>query len=139
MATARDAGRTGTSRHGQSGYGAIKEGAPASQRDHEPTDASVTIQHCAIARGRHYNEQRRWRMRYLAVALVSSLLAANVRGAPAPVYFDVVSGSAPHDVAAAPGPNAPVYYTAQRTGRLGILDPATRKVEEVDLGTGSAP
>jgi len=78
-------------------------------------------------------------MRYLAVALLSSLLAANVAGAPAPVYFDVVSGSGPHDVAAAPGTNAPVYYTAQRTGRLGILDPATRKVEEVALGTGSAP
>jgi virginiamycin B lyase len=42
-------------------------------------------------------------------------------------------------VAAAPGANAPVYYTAQRTGKLGILDPATRKVEEVDLGRGSAP
>jgi virginiamycin B lyase len=78
-------------------------------------------------------------MRYVAIALLSSLLAANVQGAPAPVYYDVVPGSAPHDVAAAPGTNAPVYYTAQRTGKLGILDPATRKVEEVDLGTGSAP
>jgi virginiamycin B lyase len=78
-------------------------------------------------------------MKYLAIALLSSLLAASAAGAPAPVYFDVVSGSAPHDVAAAPGANAPVYYTAQRTGRLGILDPATRKVEEVDLGKGSAP
>jgi len=78
-------------------------------------------------------------MRYLAMALLSSLLAANVGAAPAPVYYDVVPGSAPHDVAPAPGANAPVYYTAQRTGKLGILDPATRKVHEVDLGPGSAP
>mgnify|MGYP003397945834 CR=1 FL=1 len=54
------------------------------------------------------------------------------------MYFDVVGGSGPHDVAAAPAPG-PVYYTAQRTGRLGILDPATRKVDEIDLGSGSAP
>jgi len=75
----------------------------------------------------------------LAIALIASLLAASALGAPAPVYFDVVPGSGPHDVAAAAGANAPVYYTAQRTGKLGILDPATGKVEEVELGPRSAP
>jgi len=75
----------------------------------------------------------------LAIALIASLLAASTLGAPAPVYFDVVPGSGPHDVAAAAGANAPVYYTAQRTGKLGILDPATGKVEEVELGPRSAP
>ena len=78
-------------------------------------------------------------MRHSTIALLSFLLAAGVRAAPAPVYFDVVPGSGPHDVAAAPGANAPVYYTAQRTGKLGILDPATRKVSEVELGPRSAP
>ena len=65
------------------------------------------------------------------------VLAASAQGAP--VYFDVVPGSGPHDVAAAPGAGAPVYYTAQRTGKLGILDPRTGKVEEVELGPRSAP
>jgi len=32
-----------------------------------------------------------------------------------------------------------VYYTAQATGKLGILDPATGKVDEVALGSNSAP
>lgn len=54
-------------------------------------------------------------------------------------YFDVVRGSGPHDVAAAPGPNGPVYYTGQRNGTLGILDAASGKVEEVKLGARSAP
>jgi virginiamycin B lyase len=54
-------------------------------------------------------------------------------------YFDVVSGAHPHDVAATPAPGGPVYYTAQRTGKLGILDPASGKVEEIALGARSAP
>jgi len=78
-------------------------------------------------------------MRYFVTALLSSLLAAGVQAAPAPVYFDVVAGSGPHDVAAAPGAGAPVYYTGQRNGTLGILDPKTGKVEEVALGPRSAP
>jgi len=57
----------------------------------------------------------------------------------APVYFDVTKGAHPHDVAAAPGAGAPVYYTAQSTGKLGILDPASGKVVEVELGPRSAP
>ena len=56
-----------------------------------------------------------------------------------PAYFDVPRGSHPHDVAAAPTPGGPVYYTAQTTGRLGILDPGTGKVEEIALGPNSAP
>src|SRR5262245_25366077 len=68
-------------------------------------------------------------------------LAALICGSAyaAPVYYEVVSGSGPHDVAAAPGDGAPVYYTAQRSGKLGILDPKSGKVEEVDLGPRSAP
>jgi virginiamycin B lyase len=52
-------------------------------------------------------------------------------------YFEVPSGSHPHDVAAAA--DGRVYYTAQHTGKLGILDPKSGKVEEVALGAGSAP
>lgn len=51
--------------------------------------------------------------------------------------YDVPSGSRPHDVA--PAGDGTVWYTAQGTGRLGRLDPATGSVEEVPLGAGSAP
>jgi virginiamycin B lyase len=57
----------------------------------------------------------------------------------APTYFDVPRGSGPHDVAAAPIPGGPVYYTAQASGKLGILDPQSGKSVEVPLGPGSAP
>src|SRR3954465_14720158 len=75
-----------------------------------------------------------------ALVLLSILLphiarAANVE----PTYYEVTRGSHPHDVAAAPTPGGPVYYTAQRTGKLGILQPGSGKVEEVSLGSGSAP
>ena len=71
-------------------------------------------------------------------ALASAAHAALAKTA-APVYFEVADGSHPHDVAAAPTPGGPVYFTAQRTGKLGILDAKTGKVEEVPLGQGSAP
>ena len=58
-------------------------------------------------------------------------LAANVR------VFDVPAGSRPHDVA--PAPDGKVWYTGQRRGTLGILDPQTGQVREVPLGAGSAP
>jgi virginiamycin B lyase len=54
-------------------------------------------------------------------------------------YFPVPQGARPHDVAASPQPGGPVYYTAQATGRLGILDPANGKVVEIALGDRSAP
>ena len=53
------------------------------------------------------------------------LLAANTIAAP--VYYEVVHGGHPHDVAASPAAGGPVYYTAQMTGKLGILDPAQRQ------------
>src|SRR4029450_9815368 len=71
----------------------------------------------------------------LAVAL--ALLAA--AACADPVYFDVARGSHPHDVAATPTIGGPVYYTAQTTGQLGILDSKTGKFEEIPLGRNSAP
>lgn len=75
-----------------------------------------------------------------AVACALVLLFAPRHDALAQVtYFDVAKGSGPHDVAAAPAPNGPVYYTGQRNGTLGIVDAASGKVEEVPLGSRSAP
>lgn len=58
-------------------------------------------------------------------------LPANVR------VYDVPAGSRPHDVA--PAPDGRVWYTGQRRGVLGILDPRSGQVREVPLGSGSAP
>ncbi|HET7575850.1 MAG TPA: SMP-30/gluconolactonase/LRE family protein [Sphingomicrobium sp.] len=57
--------------------------------------------------------------------------AANVQ------VFEVPKGSRPHDVA--PAPDGSIWYTAQRTGALGILDPKTGKIREIPLGPDSAP
>jgi virginiamycin B lyase len=51
--------------------------------------------------------------------------------------YAVPQGAGPHDVA--PSPDGKVWYTAQRQGALGILDPKTGAVRQVPLGTGSAP
>jgi virginiamycin B lyase len=44
-----------------------------------------------------------------------------------------------HDVAPAPEPGGPVWFTAQSDGALGRLDPATGKAEMIPLGAESAP
>jgi virginiamycin B lyase len=51
--------------------------------------------------------------------------------------FDVPAGSHPHDVAVAS--DGTVWYTAQSTGKLGLLDPRSGRVDEIELGDGSAP
>src|SRR3979490_2867649 len=44
-----------------------------------------------------------------------------------------------HDVWADAAPGGPVYFSAQRSGHLGILDPKSGKVETVELGPNSSP
>jgi virginiamycin B lyase len=51
--------------------------------------------------------------------------------------YPVPPGTHPHDVA--PGPDGRVWYTAQGSGELGVLDAATRRTRHVPLGPGSAP
>jgi virginiamycin B lyase len=51
--------------------------------------------------------------------------------------FPVPAGSGPHDVA--PALDGGVWYTAQDSGELGWLDPATGETRHTDLGPGSAP
>lgn len=55
----------------------------------------------------------------------------------APEIFDVPAGSGPHDVA--PAADGGVWYTAQRSGELGHLDPDTGVVRHIPLGPGSRP
>lgn len=57
--------------------------------------------------------------------------------APELQEYPVPAGSRPHDVA--PAPDGTVWYTAQRAGALGRLDPATGETHHIPLGSGSAP
>ena len=68
---------------------------------------------------------------FAAAAMFSAAFAAEVR------YYPVPAGTHPHDVA--PAPDGSVWYTAQRTGELGRLDPKTGKTEHIALGKGSSP
>jgi virginiamycin B lyase len=51
--------------------------------------------------------------------------------------FPVPPGARPHDVA--PAADGGVWYTAQGSGELGFLDPASGQTEHIDLGDRSAP
>ena len=67
------------------------------------------------------------------------MLPAAVRAEIAIQAYALPAGCGPHDVAPSPEPGGPVWYTAQRQGALGRLDPATGAVEQIPLGSGSAP
>ena len=75
-------------------------------------------------------------LRFLVVA---TLAAGSIALADAQQvrYFPLPAGAGPHDVA--PAPDGTVWYTAQRAGALGRLDPATGKAEQIPLGRDSAP
>jgi virginiamycin B lyase len=51
--------------------------------------------------------------------------------------YPVPAGARPHDVA--PAPDGTVWYTAQRQGALGRLDPVTGETHQIPLGAGSSP
>jgi virginiamycin B lyase len=73
---------------------------------------------------------------------ILALSAALVLAAPAfadhlVAEFDVPRGTGPHDVA--PAPDGTVWFTAQRSGELGRLDPASGQSKLVPLGPGSSP
>jgi virginiamycin B lyase len=67
----------------------------------------------------------------------------SVPSTPAPSFdpvqevYDVPPGSGPHDVA--PAADGGVWYTAQGSGELGYLDPATGDTRQIPLGPGSRP
>jgi virginiamycin B lyase len=73
----------------------------------------------------------------LALALAAGMGAAgaqvSVQEYPLPAHVGV------HDVWADPAPGGPVWFSAQRSGELGRLDPRTGKVELIPLGTRSSP
>jgi virginiamycin B lyase len=72
---------------------------------------------------------------WITLMLTGAAAAAGTQ----PTYYPVPRGSHPHDVAATPSAGGPVFYTAQSTGKLGILDAKSGKIEEIALGPRSAP
>lgn len=80
-----------------------------------------------------------------ASAVPSSSASPAPAGTPAVVgalrfetqRYAVPAGAGPHDVA--PAADGGVWYTAQRQGALGYLDPKTGKTRQIALGAGSAP
>jgi virginiamycin B lyase len=76
-------------------------------------------------------------------SLLAFLIALNLLPTPAraevaiQTYALPSAGGYPHDVAV--GSDGIVWYTAQPTGQLGRLDPATGKVDLIPLGKGAAP
>jgi virginiamycin B lyase len=74
----------------------------------------------------------------LALVLALVMLAPAARADIAVQAYPLPPGGGyPHDVAV--GGDGAVWYTAQRSGQLGRLDPATGTVELIPLGAGAAP
>jgi virginiamycin B lyase len=57
--------------------------------------------------------------------------------APMPPHIELKAAAGAHDVY--PAPDGTVWFTAQSAGKLGRLDPRTRKSELIALGPGAAP
>jgi virginiamycin B lyase len=74
----------------------------------------------------------------LAATSASTAAASPSQGAQLTVReYRVPAGTHPHDVA--PAVDGGVWYTAQRTGQLGWLNPRTGRSRLTRLGAGSAP
>ena len=74
---------------------------------------------------------------FAAVALAAVMGAAGAQVAVQEYPLPPRVGA--HDVWADPAPGGPVWFSAQRSGELGRLDPQTGKVEMIPLGARSSP
>lgn len=72
---------------------------------------------------------------WLAVLLAGTAAHAEV----SVKEYAIPPGHGIHDVWAGGAPGDPVWFSAQRSGHLGILDPKTGGVQLIALGRGSAP
>src|SRR6186713_961323 len=75
-------------------------------------------------------------MRWIA-ANACALLTWQAAHAMQVTYYQLPAGSYPHDVA--PAQDGAVWYSGQRKGYLGRLDPKSGKHDAIPLGQGSAP
>ena len=75
----------------------------------------------------------------MKLALIFMLLAAPAAAQVTVREYRVPAGHGIHDVWADRAHDGPVWFSAQGSGHLGILDPKSGKVEFVALGPGSSP
>lgn len=73
----------------------------------------------------------------IASVVVASLVAVASASAQRSQYFQLEKGDYPHDVAVEA--NGIVWFSGQRRGIAGRLDPATGGIKRIPLGKGSAP
>ena len=76
-------------------------------------------------------------IRKLILSTAALAFAAGVAQAAQVSYYQLPSGSFPHDVAAAP--DGSVWFSGQQQGFAGRFDPASGKLERISLGSGAAP
>ncbi len=84
--------------------------------------------------------RRKFLVSATAGVLGVSGLARTVLAQEAPFrikYFPLKDGVGPHDVT--PAPDGKIWFTGQRAGVLGRLDPRDGSFEMIDLGKGAAP
>lgn len=75
----------------------------------------------------------------LATLLAAALLSLQAFAQTSVREFRLPDGITAHDVWADPAPDGPVWFSGQRSGHGGRLDPKTGKVDLVPLGQGSSP
>ncbi|MFZ6048425.1 lyase [Pseudomonas sp. CR3202] len=75
-------------------------------------------------------------IRTFALALCTALLCGTAWAADV-TYYPVPTGTGPRDVA--PATDGRVWFTAQRLGCVGLLDPMTGQSQLIPLGVGSSP
>jgi virginiamycin B lyase len=73
----------------------------------------------------------------LLIAAAALLLAPGTARAAEMTFYQLPSGSFPHDVA--PAPDGRVWFTGQRQGFMGLFDPKSGNLEKIPLGPGAAP
>src|SRR3954447_21781008 len=79
---------------------------------------------------------RNWAL--FAVLLAAPTIPALAQNqVPERQVYQLPENAFPHDVA--PAPDGKVWYSAQQSGALGILDPKTGSARHIPLGKGSAP
>ena len=123
------AGATGCSSDDSSSDGAVERSSPSTPEAVSSLTASTRPVGTSTTTG----------------ATTSEPSLSTTTTSPRPVPFDdleiavypVPAGSRPHDVA--PAADGGVWYTAQRAGALGHLDPVSGRTRHIALGAGSAP
>jgi streptogramin lyase len=77
-------------------------------------------------------------MRFILCTLTAlSILIPSLANSQESKYYAVPKGDFPHDVAV--GPGGEVWYSGQKRGVAGRLDPVSGQIERIPLGGNSAP